>query len=279
MSDNFLEFDGKPLHRVLLRQGNNFANMVDLQLKAERNNGMSVYIKPPFETSYSSIRPKAKLALPSSGEHKVTLKNDVTNGHKYYNPYLSWHGSGKLHANAYSTKDLSKEIFLRDSPAVSLSDIAVPFHILFTLVLPISMNCYGKASLPPNNINYYEASLKPYRDNTLDKPGPLHLVIDEDALDGYDVIMDVMVANRGVNFDFTRNHPYPGRQVIFVAPPIKIALTNPVLPAVTIFVYQLIDKGTSTTNAPPMIFWGRSKGAQTDQMFQLRRDSTPNSEN
>lgn len=275
MDNPFRKVTDEHPHRLVLRRGDFFYRMLDIEIKPESAGSMSIYIKPPHEHLYNSVKPEGKHTLPKQGPLSVSFDKDVTKGSTYYNPYLSWHGSGKLHANAYSTSDLKKSIFLRDSSAVSLSDIGVRPHILFTLVLPLSEPSYGRTTAPPKEFegNYIEISNSPYRTNETGRNGTAHIVFDQDSLLGGALILDVMVHNRGSNVGFGVSdlHPYPPNwEVRFVSHPIKINFNDLILPAVTLFPYQLAtQEPEDIKTAEPIVFWGRSKNAQADQMFQI----------
>lgn len=262
----------KAPHRFLLRRGDAFYRIVDLQILDEPGDRLSLHIKPPLEHLYKSRKPTNKLAFKVGGLVNINLNNDITKGTSCFNPYASWHSSGKSHINGYSTKNLEREVVLNDSDAVSISDIAVPPHIIFTAAFPINGLSHVKVSPPPDDFdgNYIEVSNKPYHPNVTNKDTPVHYVIDMADMKPGSIVMDVMVHNRGVEMDIEKNHPYPhDSEMFFVAPPLKIAPNNSLCPAVTVFFYQPVNNnGQITIEKQPTTVWVRSRGAKADQFFQ-----------
>jgi hypothetical protein len=262
-------------HRFLFRRGNDFYRFADLQVVSELNDGLSVYLKPPLENLYQSVKPTSKISLEGvSGPLKIDLNNDITKGKPCFNPYASWHGSGKCHINGYNTATLKQEIVLRDSTAVSLADVGVSPHILFTGTFPLNTLSYFKTTPPPDDFdaNYIEISEKPYRQNEISKDSPIHYVLDMSGLRTGWLVMDVMVHNRGVEVDIEKNHPYPhDSEIYFVAQPLKIVPNDSLCPAVTVFFYQPVgeDQEGLLITKQPSTFWLRSKGAVADQFVQF----------
>lgn len=257
--------------RFLLRRGNDFYRIADLQIVDEPDDKLSLYLKPPLEHLYKSRKPSGKVGLTAGSIVDVNLNNDITKGASCFNPYASWHSSGKAHINGYSTKSLEREAVLRDSSTTSISEIAVQPHVIFTALFPLSTLSHVKVSPPPPNFdgNYIEVSKQPYRQTVTDKDTPVQYVLDMADLRTGSIIMDVMVHNRGVEFDIDKNHPYPhNSEMYFVAPPLKIAPNNSLCPAVTIFFYQPIGSSPVTIEKQPTTVWVRSKGAREDLFFQ-----------
>jgi hypothetical protein len=259
-------------HRFLLRRGNNFYRMVDLQILDEPGGRLSVYLKPPIGHLYQSRKPTNKLSFQTGGLIEINLNNDVTKGVACFNPYASWHSSGKAHINGYSTKKLERETVLNDSEAISISDTAVPPHIIFTGAFPLNGLSHVKTSPPPDDFdgNYIEISSKPHRKTDISKDSTVHYVLDMAELRPGSIVMDVMVHNRGVEVDIEKNHPYPHNgEMYFVAPPLKIAPNNSLSPAVSVFFYQPVNDNVGITiEKQPSTIWVRSKGARADQFFQ-----------
>lgn len=259
-------------HRFLLRRGNNFYRMVDLQVLDEPGGRLSVYLKPPIGCLYRSRKPTNKLSFQTGGLIDINLNNDVTKGAACFNPYASWHSSGKAHINGYSKNKFERETVLNDSEAISISDIAVPPHIIFTGVFPLNGLSHAETSPPPDDFdgNYIEISSKPHRKTDISKDSTVHYVLDMAELRPGSIVMDVMVHNRAVDVDIEKNHPYPhDSEMYFVAPPLKIASNNSLSPAVSVFFYQPVNNNVGITiEKQPSTIWVRSKGAQADQFFQ-----------
>ncbi|MBH2007449.1 hypothetical protein I8H83_02510 [Candidatus Saccharibacteria bacterium] len=262
--------------RFLLRRGDDFYRFIDLQVVSEPNDRLSVYLKPPLGNLYQSRKPTNKHSFAGvSGSQSLTLNNDVTKGQPIFNPYATWHGSGKAHINGYDTKSLEQEHVLNDSEAISLSNIAVQPHILFTGLFPLNTLSYIKTTPPPDDYdgNYVEVSDKPYRNNELSKKDTTaHFVLDMSSLRAGSLVMDVMVHNRGVDFDIEKNHPYVADgEMYFVAPPFKIMPDDSLCPAVTVFFYQPVgesDEGQLIEKQPSTI-WIRSVGTKAEQFVQF----------
>ena len=86
--------------------------------------------------------------------------------------------------------------------------------------------------------------------------------------------MDVMVHNRGAEVDLEKNHPYPqGGEMYFVAPPLKIAPSNSLCPAVSVFFYQPIGEGKDklVIQKKPSTLWIRSKSTKEEQFVQFEK--------
>jgi hypothetical protein len=235
-----------------------------------------VYLKPPLGNLYQSRKPISKHSFISvSGSQQVTLNNDVSKGNATFNPYATWHGSGKAHINGYNSQSLEQEHVLKDSKTVSLSEVAISPHILFTGIFPLNTRSYIKTTPPPDDYdgNYIEVSDNPFRQNEVGKTNTTaHLVLDLAILRQGSVVMDVMVHNRGVDFDIERNHPYPqNSEMYFVAPPLKIMPYNSLCPAVTVFFYQPVDDEDKKqpVEKQPSTIWIRSKGASEEQFIQF----------
>lgn len=262
-------------HRFLFRRGNDFYRFIDLQVVSEGDWGLSVYLKPPIGNLYHSRKPTSKVSFNTSkGTLKIDLNNDITKGASCFNPYATWHGSGRCHINGYSTKTLRQESVLKDSEAISLSDIVVPPHIIFTGAFPLNTLSYIKTTPPPDDFegNYIEIANEPYRSNATDKETTVHYVLDMSTLRSGSLVMDVMIHNRGVEMDIEKNHPYPDNaEMYFVALPLKIAPNNSLCPAVTVFFYQPINTSPDDLllEKQPSTIWIRSKGAIADQFVQF----------
>lgn len=261
--------------RFVLRRGDDFYRFIDLQVVSEPNDRLSVYLKPPIGNLYQSRKPVNKHSFAGvSGSQPVTLNNDVTKGQACFNPYATWHGSGKAHINGYSTRNLEQEHVLKDSDAVSLSDIAVSPHILFTGIFPLNTLSHIKTTPPPDDYdgNYVEVSNQPYRQNELGKKNTTaHFVLDMSSLRTGSLVMDIMVHNRGVDVDIEKNHPYPhDSEMYFVAPPFKITPDNSLCPAVTVFFYQPVGESEGELiQKQPSTIWIRSKGTTGEQFVQF----------
>lgn len=263
-------------HRFLFRRGKKYYRFIDLQVISEPNDGLSVYLKPPIEHLFQSRKPTNKLSFQGvSGSVNINFNNDITKGSACFNPYASWHGSGKSHINGYSSKNLQREVVLKDSEAVSLSDVVVPPHIIFTAMFPVDGLSHYETSPPPPEFegNYVEVSNSPARPNeTTKKNSTVHYVLDIACLRAGYIVMDVMVHNRGSEVDIEKNHPYPHNgEMYFVAPPLKIAPDNSLCPAVTVFFYQPVgdDKDNLVIQKKPSTLWLRSKGTKEEQFIQF----------
>ncbi len=264
-------------NRFLLRDGSDWFRIIDLQILTSINE-ISVYLKPPIDGLFSSHEPSGKISLPPKGFKDISISNktpsDVFNGNVFFNPYLSWHSSGIIHANAYKTKDISKSIFLSDSEAISTKDRLDSPHIIMTAVLPICTLSYFRTQAPPSNFsgNYFEVSDKPYLETDLKKDGPVSIVLDRNGLKMRAIVMDIMVHDQSVAIDLDRKHPYPdGAEMYFVNQPITISPNNKSLPAVSIFFYQPIKSDDLIIEKKPIIFWGRSKNQFQDIFFQVMK--------
>jgi len=157
VSDQFYKTNHVWPHRILLRDQKNWFRVLDVQTKVEKNHSISVYVKPPFEGLYIAEKPSHKLSLPKDGFVDIKLPIS-TNGTSTLNPYLSWHSSGKLHANGFSDINLKKEVFLKDSEAIKLEDLSTSPHIILSAVMPVNSLSYYPTTPPPSNFegNYFK---------------------------------------------------------------------------------------------------------------------------
>lgn len=260
-------------NRIALRDNNNWYRVLDLQIKHEQNS-MSVFIKTPLEGLYVSEKPINKFAMPGSGPLKIDLSRNIFKRKTYFNPYLTWHSSGVVHANAFDSSNLKKDIFIKNSTAISFLDVGISPHIILTAVLPNNFLSYYETKAPPKefNGNYLEISDDPYLPNRFDEVGPLNIVIDRRCLKPSSIILDVIIHNRNSAIDLEHNHPYPNNsEMFFVHSPIQITPNNDNLPALSLFFYQPIGTTTKIIQKESIVFWGRSKGQKEDILFHTTK--------
>jgi hypothetical protein len=260
-------------NRIVLRDNNNWYRVLDLQIKHEQNS-MSVFMKTPLEGLYSSEKPINKFSMPKSGLLNIDLSRNIFKGKTYFNPYLTWHSSGVVHANAFESNNLKKDIFIKNSNAMSLLDIGIFPHIILTAVLPNNFLSYYATTPPPKEFkgNYLEISDDPYLPNKFDDVGPLNIVIDRRCLKSSSIILDVIIHDRNNIIDFEHNHPYPNNsEILFVHPPIQITPNNENLPALSLFFYQPIGTTIKIIQKESIIFWGRSKEQKEDILFHTTK--------
>jgi hypothetical protein len=229
-----------------LHKDGRYYALADLQVRVEEDDRLSVYLKPPMGLFYRPKKINDKLNVPHFGVQAVDLGILSQKGY-CFNPYVTWHGSGRTHVNAYNAKDLSLEATLGDIPSPSIFSIRrYPDSVyqVITGMYPLNDRSHARVA-PPSPQRRFEISWgSKNRNNDIDGSSPAYFVIEEDSLKpecGY-LIMDILVHGRGNELSPAGNHPYPGGVPLSaIAPPMKITPKDTRCPAVTVFFYQPID--------------------------------------
>lgn len=257
-------------HRILLRQGDKYYRLIDIQTSVNTANELSVFLKPPSESLYVGQKPVGTLKL-QPGTNKIELAN-IRTGDQTFNPYITWHGgNGRLHTNGYAASDLKKEILLRDTQTVSMNDITMRPDIILTALLPVSTLSHPQTSAPPSGFQgkYLEISQAPAIPNNLTGQGEANIVLDYSSLLPGSLVMDVMVHHRALQ-PTLQDLPYlPDMYIRYVAQPLTITTANPSVPAVTVFFYQPDEQSPVEIRKNPIILMGRTRGDRDNHIVEV----------
>ncbi len=260
--------------RVLVRDGNKIASALEFQMVIQPNE-MSLYLKTPAQSLFDTHAEWDKHSM----KGKTGMINIAVNGigdKQYLNPYLSWHGSGEIHANGYNKKSMTKSILIKKSKAISVNDLGAGIYLVATVVIALDIDSLALTTFPPSDFdgNYYEVSSSPYRMSTMNKGGRLHLVLDKNTLKPGAVVIDVFVHKRSdIQID---DLPYgPNLEYLYVDQPLTYSIKDGTqAEKFTLFMYQPVKGANFDTEIKPISFYGRSIDSSENIVFQATKLDT-----
>jgi hypothetical protein len=247
--------------RFYVKSGEFSGVLFDLQMKPELSNlddpvrqqhSLSVYVKPPINVHYQLAT--KDYSVEEGGKNVFNYKLiDVDSNEKLYNPYISWHGSGEVHANAYElvNGEFKTKQIVKKKDAVSWRDVKMAYNLIIRAIIPVKTSALEKHVLDPSETLDF---IKP----NIPESAIRNIVFDSTKLVREVVVVDIFVHNRAYEFHHLDQLPYPnGGEIMWLAPPIKFENNASVfLPAVTIFAYQPVGVDGEDTNQSSLILEG-----------------------
>lgn len=249
-------------YRFYLKDKDNYYELVDLQIKAElkqlddsvkQQHSLSVYLKPPINQDYRLY--SKEYTLKPLGNNFVEYELITIENSPLMSPYISWHGSGKIHANAYTDKvTLSTEPIVGNVPAIAWRDVGMHYDLILRVVIPVSVLSHYKVK--PDLSKAIDFSKL---DNTITAPDSI--ILDKKNFDTDIISIDVFIHNAGYKFTKPDQLPYPnGAELVWLGAPITFVNKDSVFaPAVTVFAYQPGGKSKLKDEINPIIMTAISK--------------------
>ena len=232
----------KPI-RFYVRDGKSVRALFDLQIKSElrhldnplkQEHSLSVYIKPPTNVHYQLATKDYSIKDNGGGMWQYTLIN-VDESEILMNPYISWHGSGEIHATAYESISgvwkPKRIVTNRDAPG--WRDVRMAYNLILRAIVPIEASPALEDNLDPNVTLDMVNKVIP-------KNGIKNIVLESAILVRKTVVLDVFIHNRAYNFSEVGQLPYPNEsEMIWLSSPLKFENSDSIFaPAVSLFAYQ-----------------------------------------
>lgn len=259
-------------YRIYLKQGNSYQQVLDLQIKAElqhldnpikQEHSLSVYLKPPVNARYRlhSRWYKQKQIAPDKLTYEMkTIKRSI-----FRNPYISWHGSGELHANAYKQgNDTKTHRIIANKPAISWRDVRMKFDLVLRGVIPVDAQSH--LTVAPDLSHILDLS----NGTKFQIPSILNgIALDQSKLVTDVVCADIFIHNKGFELKAPENLPYPqDSEIIWLAPPLTFRNKDSLFaPAVSVFFYQPVEDSRREIETSPLILTGISKKHPTNDIY------------
>lgn len=253
----------KPIRTFLKNTQGEYRPVLDVQIKAElkdlddpvkQTHSLSIYLKPPNNMHFKLKSKQSVSKDIGNGQIQFelkTIKNSILR-----NPYISWHGSGEIHANAYhKNKGVKSQRIVNNKEAMSWRDVKMGMDLVLRAVVPISNK--GTSFKPPSGETI--DLLLPHSKKS--KLIPDNIVLAKKALVTDSVHVDVYIHNRGFRIKDVNQLPFPdGAEILWLAPPLTFEnLDSPFSPAVTIFYYQPVNNSKKEDGPIPLILIGVTK--------------------
>jgi hypothetical protein len=247
--------------RFYIKDGNSCGALFDLQIKPELRNlndpirqqhSLSVYVKPPINAHYQLAT--KDYTVKDKGNNVFDYKLiDVDPSEVLFNPYISWHGSGEVHANAHESVDgkwKTKRIITKKD-AISWRDIKMTYNLILRAIIPIGAAPLQDLQLETNETLDFISQNTP-------NGAVKNIVFDSSKLVRKTVVVDVFVHNRAYDFKDYGQLPYPNNsEMMWLAPPIKFESNESVfLPAVSIFAFQPTGVDGEYEERPSLVMEG-----------------------
>ena len=253
----------KPIRTFVRKAQGEYQPVLDVQIKAElkdlddpvrQTHSLSIYLKPPNNMHFK-LRSK-RYSFSNIGNGQVnfelkTIKNSILR-----NPYISWHGSGEIHANAYHKyKGVNSQRIVSSKEAMTWRDVKMGMDLVLRAVVPIGEEGASFKLPAGQTLDLLSAQ------STGSKPIPENIILAEDALSTDSVHIDVYIHNRGFRVSDINQLPFPpGAEILWLAPPLTFEnKDSPFAPAVTIFYYQPVNNSTKDDGPTPLILIGITK--------------------
>jgi len=251
-------------YRIYLAGKNDTFALIDLQIKAElkdlndpvkQKHSLSIYLKPPINICYRLYSKDYKLTQPSPGLLNYELITEIDS--EYRNPYISWHGTGVVHATAFKDGDLKKsERIVDDREAISWRDVVMRPSLVLRATIPVAD--LSHATMLPD---------KPHSLNIMTDTGAIErkdinsIILDQTKLVTDSISVDVFVHNRGYAFKDFNDLPYSNNsEIIWLAPPLMFNNSDSVFaPSVSVFIYQPVNDSQGESERLPLILTGITK--------------------
>ena len=270
--------------RFFRRYNDELGALIDLQVKTElrdlddpvkQRHSLSIYLKAPINAHYTLHSKDFEIKTISPGKLKLTLITLPDS--EYVNPYISWHGSGQIHANAYKSHEgiLKSHRIVDNHEAVNWRDVIMAYTPILRAIVPLEGSPLEKLALGENTVLDLLASGPVSETSSTIK----NIILNEASLAHKTITIDVFIHNRGLQFKDISQLPYTtDSELLWVAPPITLVNdSTPFIPAVTIFIYQPLEDSEYGDGIPPLIFNGISKTSpQNDVWIQAKYSSIKN---
>lgn len=258
--------------RFYVKDGESSGALFDLQIKHElrdlddpvkQQHSLSVYIKPPTNAHYQLAT--KDYSVNDKGNNTFDYKLiDVDKNEILFNPYISWHGSGEVHANAHESvngKWKTKRIVTKKD-AVSWRDVRMTYNLVLRAIIPVNAAPLQSLQLEPDETLDFVSQNIP--NGTV-----RNIVFDSSKLVRETVVVDVFVHNRAYDFKDHSQLPYPNNsEMMWLAPPTKFESDASVfLPAVSIFAFQPTGVDGEYKGRPPLIMEGVTLRHPYDEIY------------
>lgn len=247
--------------RFYVKDGESSGALFDLQIKPElrdlddavkQQHSLSVYIKPPVNAHYQLAT--KDYTVTDRGNNVFDYKLiDVGPNEILFNPYISWHGSGEVHANAHESVNgewKTKRIVTKKD-AISWRDVKMTYNLILRAIIPVNAAPLQSLQLNPNETLDFVSQNIP-------NGAVKNIVFDSSKLVRETIVVDVFIHNRAYGFSNQSQLPYPNNsEMMWLAPPIKFENDASVfLPAVSIFAFQPTGIDGKYKERPSLIMEG-----------------------
>ena len=260
-------------YRIFLQNKGETFGLIDLQIKAELKNldnpvtqqhSLSIYLKPPINTKYKLHSKDYILSQSTPG--LVSCELITENNSDYFNPYVSWHGSGEIHATAFKNGDSGKpERIVEDRVALAWNEVAMYPSLVLRAVIPVAD--LSHALLIPDDKHSIHLMAN-HNDQTIDND--LNgIILDQTKLVTNSIHVDVFIHNKAYKLSDPNELPYPNNsEIIWLAPPLVFSNSESIFaPAVSIFIYQPVNDSEGESERLPLVLTGISKIHPVDDII------------
>lgn len=259
-----------PIRTFIKDTQGKYQPVLDVQIKAElrhlddlvkQTHSISIYLKPPSNMRFK-LRSKQHTST-NIGNGQVNFELKSIKNSILRNPYISWHGSGEIHANAYhKDKGTKSQRIISSKEAITWRDVKMGLDLVLRAVVPIVEE---------------GGSFKPPAGQTLDlitahrsgpKPIPDNIILAKDGLSTDSVHVDVYIHNRGFRVNNINQLPFDGAEILWLAPPLIFENKDSLFaPAVTIFYYQPVNNSIKDDLPIPLGLIGITKQHPYDDVY------------
>lgn len=262
-----------PPYRFYLRQGKDYYGLIDLQIKAElkhiddkdkQEHSLSIYVKPPINVHYKLH--SAEHTVHELGHNKVQFQLQTIEDSELRNPYISWHGSGEIHANAYKSSKSQRTVRIVDNKkAITWRDVVMRYSLVLRAIVPLHEMSHLRVQPDLGNSLDLSSGVK-----VKDIPfTPDSIVLDNALMQMNTVTIDVFIHNRGYQIRSAEDLPYPaGAELIWLGSPLTFQNNESVFaPAVSVLAYQSAENSEVSSFSNPLILNGISKDHPYDDIY------------
>jgi len=260
-------------YRIYLKHEDKYLALADIQIKAElrhledkvrQEHSLSIYLRPPMVSDYQLYSRDYETIPLEPGKIRYKLKYEENS--EYYNPYISWHGRGFIHANAFKGKTAKrKEQIVPNKPATAWRDVVMAPQLVLRAIVPV--HDISSAIVEPDlsrSLDLTDANRVPSQVKR-----PNGFILDKQRLVTDAVMVDIFIHNRAYEIKNFNDIPYPnGTEIHLIGPPLKFETSASIFcPAVSVFVYQPTHNADSEVEQQPLILNGISSNHPQDDIY------------